>query len=86
MNAIYRFATGIGIVTIQPVQTRAGMGIEHHQRGVAPGEVFQQGDQHCVFEHVSMVAGVEGVAVGKHVLMLTRPGTPSSSDRSGHLA
>jgi hypothetical protein len=40
-------------------------------------------DQHHVFEHVGMVAGMEGVAIAEHRLMLTASAGPEPSATAG---
>ncbi|MFM2050866.1 MAG: hypothetical protein RL682_1357, partial [Pseudomonadota bacterium] len=44
-------------------------------------QMFEHGDQNRVFEHVGVVAGVEGVAVREHAPMLT--GGPAPKKAAG---
>jgi hypothetical protein len=42
------------------------VGVYHHQSGVFFEHVVEDGNQGGVFEHIRMVAGVEGVAITEH--------------------
>ena len=66
LNPFSRFATFVGVVAVQSVQTRASVGVDHIERGFLFGHVAQNSDQNRVFEDVGMVAGVKGVAVTEH--------------------
>jgi hypothetical protein len=66
-HAVCRFAAGVGVVAIEPVQPGAGMGVQHGQGRVFFDKVLQGGDQDRVLEHVGMIACMEGVAITEHV-------------------
>jgi hypothetical protein len=66
-----RFAAGFGIVAIQPVKTRTRMGVDDGDTALFLLQVLQGGNQGEVLDDIGVVAGVEGVSVTEHVLMLT---------------
>ena len=76
-EAVGRLATGFGVVAVKPIQTGAGMGIEDGQCRVFLLQMAQDGDQNSVFEHIGMIAGMEGVAVTEHGGMVTRKIPPA---------
>jgi hypothetical protein len=43
------------------------VGVQHGQGRVFFGQVFEGGNQNRVFEHIGVVACVEGVSVTKHI-------------------
>jgi hypothetical protein len=47
------------------------MGVKDGQSGVFLRQMPHDRDQHHVFEHVGMVAGMEGVAIAEHGTMVT---------------
>ena len=47
------------------------MGVEHGERAVFLGQMAHKRNQHRVFEHVGVVAGMEGVAITEHGKMVT---------------
>jgi hypothetical protein len=55
------------------------MGVEQPPALVLQVQVAQHRDEHGVLEHVGMVAGMEGVAVGEHAPMVPRPALTSAS-------
>ena len=77
-NAFQRLAAGLGVVAVQAVETGPGVGVDHGQGRVFLGQVLHEGDQRGVFEHISVVAGMKGVAVAKHTRMLTAAGLQTS--------
>jgi hypothetical protein len=46
------------------------MGVYHHQGSVFFKQVVENGNQRGVLEHVCVVAGMEGVAITKHALII----------------
>ena len=70
-DAVCGLAAGACVVPVQPVQTRAGMRVQHCQCRVFFDKVLQGGNQHRVFEHIGVVACVECVAITKHGPMVT---------------
>ena len=71
-----RFTAGFGVVAVQAVQTCTGMGVDHHQGGVFFKQVVENGNQRGVLEHIRMVAGMEGVAITKHALIINATAHP----------
>ena len=69
-HAFTGLAAGLAVVAVEAVQSRAGVGVDDRQR-LFLRQVFEQGQQRDVFEHIGMVAGMEGVAVTEHDPMLT---------------
>ena len=65
-DAVLRLAGGAGEVAVQPVQSGAGMGVDHRDGRGLGREVLQHRDQHHVLEDVGVVAGMEAVAVAEH--------------------
>ena len=70
-DAVRGFCAGAGVVAIQPVEARAGVGIQNGQRRVFLREILQGGNQNRVLEHIGMVACVECVAITEHARMVT---------------
>ena len=70
-DPVLGFATCFGIVAIQPVKARTCMGVDDGDATFLLLQVLQGGNQGKVLDDIGMVAGVEGVSVTEHVLMLT---------------
>ena len=71
-NAVLRLGTGLGIVAIEAVQTGASVGVDQGDARLFVHQVFERGNQGQVLEHIRMVAGMKGVAVTEHGLMVTK--------------
>jgi hypothetical protein len=59
-------------VAVQAVQPGARMRVNQRQPRVLLDQMLERGNQRRVFEHVGVVAGMEGVAVTEHAGMVTR--------------
>ena len=70
-KTICRLTAGLGVVAVEPVQAGSGVGVEHGERAVFLGQMAHKRNQHRVFEHVGVVAGMEGVAITEHGKMVT---------------
>jgi len=66
-------AAGFRELAVEPVQAGACVCVDAGEGGVLLRQMAQHGDEHGVLEHVGVVAGVEGVAVGEHRPMVPRP-------------
>jgi len=71
-KTLRRLGAGLRVIAIEAVQTCSSMGIEYCERRVLLRHVFEHSEQNRVFEHIGMVAGVEGVAVTEHAGMVPR--------------
>jgi hypothetical protein len=70
-DPVLGFATCFGIVAIQPVKARPSMGVNNGDASLFLLQVLQGGNQGEVLDDIGVVAGVKGVSVTEHVLMLT---------------
>ena len=70
LDAFGHFAAGVGGIAVEPVQPGTGVGIDHGDGHGLGGQVAQHRNQRGVLEHVSVVAGVEGVTVTEHLPMI----------------
>ena len=77
------------VLAVQPRLARAervgpgaGVRVDHPVALVLEVEVVDQVNQRGVLEHVTMVAGVEGVAVGEHGPTVPRPAAAQARARA----
>jgi hypothetical protein len=70
-NTILGFAASFGIVAVKPVKTSTRMGVDDRDATLFLLEVLQRCNQGEVLDDIGMVAGVKGVSVTEHALMVT---------------
>jgi hypothetical protein len=66
-----RFTARFRIVAVKSVKTRSRMSVDDGDAALFLLKVLQGGNQGEVLDDIGMVAGMEGVSVTEHVLILT---------------
>ncbi|EFC88667.1 hypothetical protein NEIMUCOT_04716 [Neisseria mucosa ATCC 25996] len=65
-NPLPVFADLLCLLAAQIIQTRAAVGVDIPIRFVFEVEIFQRKEEGEMFEHIGVIAGMEGVAVAEH--------------------